>query len=180
MNNRIIPAAALSGLLAFAGAITFALHRLGEVSWLSVDWSHLRQWLDTTPPTEALSAAARLVGLACGWWILLSTFFYLTARASRAASALRLATPLTFPFVRTLSTHLVVGAVAATTLGGSLPAMASTDRPVATGQLDALPHPGSALSLLARRPTERFPPPGSLPLSPPGPQSGGAADFARC
>ena len=141
MNKRIIPAAALSGLLAFAGAITFALHRLGEVSWLSVDWSHLRQWLDTTPPTEALSAAARLVGLACGWWILLSTFFYLTARASRAASALRLATPLTFPFVRTLSAHLVVGAVAATTLGGSLPAMASTDRPVATGQLDAYPIP---------------------------------------
>ncbi len=36
------------------------------------------------------------------WWILPSTIFYLVARVSRAASALRLATPLTFPFVRTL------------------------------------------------------------------------------
>ena len=98
-----------------------------------------------------------------GLWVVDSPFHLLlsAARVSRAASALRLATPLTFPFVRTLSAHLVVGAVAATTLGCSLPAMASTDRPVATGQLDAYPIP-----VALPRSSPAAPPSDSLRLDP--------------
>ena len=147
MKNRIIPAATVTVLLAFSGAVTFALHRLGEVRWLSVDWSHLRQWLDSTPPPEALLSAARLVGLACGWWIFLSTCFYLAAGLSRVASALRFATPITLPFIRTLSARLVVGAVAATTLGSSLPAAASTAQPVVNKQPTAFSFPLPVLNL---------------------------------
>ena len=57
--------------------------------------------------------------------------------------------------------------------------MASTDRPVATGQLDAYPIPVPLL-----RSSPAAPQSDSLRLDPflfplPGPQSGEAADFAR-
>ena len=141
MGNRFTSAVTLAGFLGLVSAITFALHRLGEVSWLSVNWPNLRQWLSSTPPDDALLAASRMVGLACGWWIICSTLFYLAARWSRASFAMDLATPLTIPFIRTLGTRLLVGTVAAATLGGALPAAASTDRPAATREFGALPFP---------------------------------------
>lgn len=162
MSNRTIPAVTLAGFLGLVSAITLALHRLGEVRWLSVDWLNLPHWLSNTAPDDALLAASRLVGLGCGWWILLSTFFYMAARLTRAAPAMRLATPLTIPFIRTLGTRLVVGSVVATTLGGALPVSASTDRPVATWDSGALPvpkptpHPGSLAPAVAPRPLVRF------------------------
>ena len=106
MINKLSPAAGLFGLLEFSSAITLALHRMGDAPWLSVDWSNLRQWLDTTAPVEALWSAVRVVGLGCGWWMILSTCLYLTARLSRQASALRLATPFTLPFVRRLGARV--------------------------------------------------------------------------
>lgn len=162
MSNRTTPAVTLAGFLGLVSAITFALHRLGEVRWLSVDWLNLPHWLSNTAPADALLAASRVVGLACGWWTLLSTFFYLAARCTRAAPAMRLATPLTIPFIRTLGTRLLVGSVVATTLGGALPASASTDRPAATWDSGALPvpkptpHPGSTAFGAAPRPPVRF------------------------
>ncbi|MDE0132259.1 MAG: hypothetical protein OXQ32_08385 [bacterium] len=141
MSNRITSAVTLAGFLGLVSAITFALHRLGEVGWLSIDWINLPRWLSTTPPEDALLAASRLVGLGCGWWILISTSFYLGARWSRAVPAMRLATPLTMPFIRTLGARVLVGSVVATTLGGALPAAASTDRPAATRDVGALPVP---------------------------------------
>ena len=141
MNKRITSAATLAGFLGLVSATTFALHRLGQVRWLSIDWPNLRQWLSSTPPDDAILAAARLAGLACGWWILLSTSFYLAARWSRIAPAMRLATPLAIPFTRTLGAQVLVGAVAATTLGSPIPALASTDRPASTWQLDSFPVP---------------------------------------
>ena len=141
MINKLSPAARLFGLLALSSAITLALHRMEDAPWLSVDWSNLRQWLDTTPPLEpGLLSAVRVVGLGCGWWIILSTCLYLTARLSRQASALRLATPFTLPFVRRLGAR-VVGAVAFSTLGGSLPTLAASDQPLVDGQLDSYPVP---------------------------------------
>ncbi len=142
MINKLSPAARLFGLLALSSAITLALHRMEDAPWLSVDWSNLRQWLDTTPPVEALLlSAVRVVGLGCGWWIILSTCLYLTARLSRQASALRLATPFTLPFVRRLGARVVVGAVAFSTLGGSLPTLAASDQPLVDGQMDSYPVP---------------------------------------
>ncbi len=128
MNNQIIPAVALSGLMAFAGAITFALHRLGEVNWLSVDWSHLREWLDNTPPTEALSATARLMGLGCGGGFSL---------------------PPSSIWPRECREPLLL-------CGSPLPSLSPS---------------------FARCSSNRLPPPGSLPLSAPGPQSGWVGEF---
>lgn len=162
MSNRTTSAVTLAGFLGLVSAITFALHRLGEVRWLSVDWLNLPHWLSNTAPDDALLATSRLVGVACGWWILLSTFFYIAARWTRAAPAMRLAAPLTIPFIRTLGTRLLVGSVVATTLGGALPVSASTDRPAATWDSGALPvpkpapHPGSLASGVAPRPLIPF------------------------
>lgn len=141
MGNRITSAVTLAGFLGLVSAVTFALHRLGEVRWLSVDWPNLRQWLSSTPPDDALLAASRMVGLACGWWIIASTVFYVAARWSRTAPGIRIATPLTIPFIRNLCTRLLMGTVVATTLGGSLPSAASTDPPAATWYDSALPVP---------------------------------------
>lgn len=152
MNQRICNTAKVLGILTFSAATTFGLHQVGEVPWLSINWSHPGQWLDTTPPIEALLSTARLLGLGCGWWILLSTCFYLGAGLCRATAALRAATPVTLPFIRTLTTRLAMGAVAASTLGNAIPAMASTDRPAATGQLAYFPVP------LALPPSPLLPP----------------------
>ena len=141
MNTKIHPVAPLLGLLTFSSATTFGLHQLGKAPWLHIDWSHLGRWLDTTPPTEALLSAVRVLGLGCGWWILLSTSFYVTARLRRATGALRIATPVTLPFIRTLSARVLAGTVAVTTLANGVPAVASTDRPPTTPQLHAYPVP---------------------------------------
>ena len=72
--------------------------------------------------------------------MILSTCLYLTVRLSRQASALRLATPFTLPFVRRLGAQ-VGGAVAFSTLGGSLPTLAASDQPLVDGQSDSYPVP---------------------------------------
>ena len=141
MSKRITSAATLAGFLGLVSATTFALHRLGQVRWLSIDWPNLRQWLSSIPPDDAILGAARLAGLACGWWILHSTSFYLVARWSKIAPTMRLATPLAIPSTRTLGAQVLVGAVAATTLGSSIPALTSTDRPASTWELDSFPVP---------------------------------------
>ncbi len=141
MKQDIHSAAPALVILSFSAASTFGLHQLGDVPWLSVEWSNLSQWLDGTPPTEALISAFRLVGLGCGWWILVSTCFYLLARLRRATAAMRMATLITPPFIRSLSARVAVGAVTVTTLGSTLPAVASTDHPPMTGQFDSHPVP---------------------------------------
>lgn len=141
MNQRILATAQVLSTLTATAGVTFALLRLGEVPWLSVDWRRLPHWLETTPPTEALLAGVRLAGLGCGAWILASTCVYLTAALCRAPAALRIASPLTLPFVRNLGARVVVGALAVSALGAAVPAAASTDRPTTTGQLDSYPAP---------------------------------------
>ena len=106
-----------------------------------MDWRRLPSWLESAPPTEALLAGIRLVGLGCGGWILASTCVYLAAALCRAPAALRIASPLTLPFVRNLGARVVVGAMAVSTLGAAVPAAASTDPPTTTGQLDSYPAP---------------------------------------
>ena len=140
MKKETHPAAPGLVTLALSAASTFGLHQMGDVPWLSVDWSNLGQWLDTTPPSEALLSAIRLVGLGCGWWILLSTCLYLTARLRGATAVLRIATPLTPSFIRSLSAKVAVGAVTVTTLGNTVPALAADPLPAA-GQFDSYPVP---------------------------------------
>lgn len=175
MNQKIHPVTPVLGFLALSAAITFGLHQLGRAPWLQVDWSHLGMWLDVTMPTEALLAAVRVVGLGCSWWLLLSTCFYLAARWCRSAAALRIATPLTPPFIRSLGTRVVAGAVAVSTLANGVPALAWTDRSPQAGQLGSYPAPtGASLPVAASPQTPELDPflfplpsldagPGSIP-----------------
>lgn len=151
---------------AIAAGVTFALHRLGEIPWLSVDWTRLRHWLDTTPPTDALLSIARLVGLGCGWWILASTSLNLVAGLCRAPAALRLAAPFTLPFIRNLGVRVVMGAMAVSTLGTAVPAAASTDDPLPARPLDSYPAPLAfpRPPLLTPRPQTLLPAPRPLPF----------------
>lgn len=141
MNHKILPAAQVLAVLAISGATTFGLHLLGDLPWLEIDWSDPAGWLTATPPTEALMAMARLLGMGCGWWIMISTLCYLTAGMARTAGGVRLAAPITPPFVRSLAARVLVGAVAVSTLGNAAPIMASTDRPPSPGLPDSHPVP---------------------------------------
>lgn len=141
MNHNNLPATRVLAVLMVSGATTFALHQLGQVPWLSVDWSDPLRWLNDTPPWEALLSTARLVGLGCGWWILLSTCFYVTAGLCRMTAGVRLVTPITPPFVRSLAARTMVGAVAVSTLGNAVPAVASPDRPQWSFPPDSYPVP---------------------------------------
>ena len=141
MNHNNLPAARVLAVLAVSGLTTLTLHQLGRVPWLSIDWAHPLRWLNETPPSEALLSIARLLGLGCGWWILLSTFCYITAGLCRMAAGVRLMTPITPPFVRSLAARAMVGAVAVSTLGNAVAAAASPDRTQAPSPSDPYPVP---------------------------------------
>lgn len=141
MNHNNLPAARVLAVLAVSGATTFTLHQLGRVPWLSVDWSHPLRWLNETPPSEALLSFARLLGLGCAWWILLSTLCYISARLCRMATGVRLVTPFAPPFVRSLAARAMVGAVAVSTLGNAVSSAASPDRTQGASHSDSHPIP---------------------------------------
>lgn len=141
MRQRGVAAIRVLGLLAVTGAVTFGLHQLGRKPWLAVDWSDLERWLETTPPEDALLSAVRLVGLGCGWWILVSTCFYLGASALGATNALRIASPLTLPVIRNLSARVVLGAVTLSSMGNPVPALAASEPPTPTALVQAQPIP---------------------------------------
>ncbi len=166
MSQRLLAAAKILGTLTIAAGVTFGLHRLGETPWLKVEWGRLGHWLEVTPPIDALLSGTRLVGLWCGWWILLSTCFYLAAGLCGASAALRLASPLTLPFIRNLSARVVVGAVAISTLGTAVPVTASSNPPVVTGLWESYPAPPafSGGPLPVSHPPAPLPDPRPLPF----------------
>ena len=141
MKHKNLPSARVLAVLAVSGATTFALHLLGQVPWLGVDWSDPVQWLNDTPPWEALLSVIRLLALGCGWWISISTFSYVTVGLCRVAAGVRMVTPITPPFVRSLATRAMVGAVAVSSLGNAVPALASSDRTQAPFPVDSYPVP---------------------------------------
>ncbi len=124
-----------------SGAVTLALHLLGDLPWTSIEWSDLGRWLEATPPADALLSACRLVGLVCGWWVLISSAVYLSAELRGAARAMGLARPFTLPLVRKLSAGITAGTLAVSTLGTGLPALAAAQSTVVHGEWDTSPDP---------------------------------------
>jgi hypothetical protein len=141
MSHKILPAAQALTVLAVSGATTFGLHLLGNLPWLSVDWSNPARWFTATPPAEALLAMTRLLGLACGWWIVISTVCYLAAGLSPTAGRVRLAAPITPPFIRSLVAKMLVGTVVLSTAANAAPTMASTVRSQFPQRVDSYPVP---------------------------------------
>lgn len=66
-------------MVVFAAAGWWLL-RLGDVEWLTIEWSDPIAWLASVEVEVALAALARLAGLVLMGWIGLSTVAYVTAR----------------------------------------------------------------------------------------------------
>ncbi len=128
--NRVDKAAwrDLFVVLVLEAALVAALHWVGSDLY-DVPLRALGPWFQTTEPTVALVALARLVGLAIGYWLLATTVLYALSYHLGLDSLTRLLHWVTLPVVR----HVVQGVTAlsltgATILGPSaisaLPAMA--------------------------------------------------------
>ena len=128
-------------------AAVVTLHRLGREPGLRVPLDHFDAWLRTTPPTDAVLALGRLVGLAAAWWLLISTVLYTVALLSRRSGARRAARWVTLPGVRHwIDRALAASLVAGTVLGSGGTAVARvagdpvaavttpTSQPVRTGR----------------------------------------------
>ena len=128
--NRVDKAAwrDLFVVLVLEAALVAALHWVGSDLY-DVPLRSLGPWFQTTEPTVALVALARLVGLAIGYWLLTTTVLYALSYHLGLDGLTRLLHWVTLPVVR----HVVQGVTAlsltgATILGPSaisaLPAMA--------------------------------------------------------
>lgn len=115
-------------VLVLEAALVAALHWVGSDLY-DVPVRALGPWFQTTEPTVALVALARLVGLAIGYWLLTTTVLYALSYHLGLDALTRLLHWVTLPVVR----HVVQGVTAlsltgATILGPSaisaLPAMA--------------------------------------------------------
>ena len=59
-------------LVMITTALVVSLHRLGDVTGLSIDWSNPIVWADTTTAEEIVGGCARQLGLVIGYWVLLT------------------------------------------------------------------------------------------------------------
>src|SRR6266511_3814608 len=90
----------LACLVGFEAGAILALHRLGSLAWLRVDWRHLARWAGSSPLEDVIPATIRVVALACAYWLLGSTLLYAQASATRIPGALRAAEWIALPAVR--------------------------------------------------------------------------------
>lgn len=111
--------------IALPALMVVALHRLGSLDWLRVDFGDLDGWLRRTRAEDALAAVLRYVALAGGYWLLGSTLVYLLARISGSVRMIDRTSILTLPAVRRATDRLVVGTIAVSALAG--PAVAVTN-----------------------------------------------------
>ena len=103
-------------LLISEAAAVVALHRLGGAQAANLGWGDLGAWLRQTSPEDAVTAVARLLGLAGSYWLLATTGLYLLGRAARLPVLVAGVRWATLPGVR----RLVDGAVAASIVAGSV------------------------------------------------------------
>ncbi|MBW3576900.1 MAG: hypothetical protein KY462_04005 [Actinobacteria bacterium] len=146
-------------------AAVLGLHRLGHLPWLAIQWGDLPLWLATVRPEDAVAATARVVALACAYWLLATTLAYVATRRSRSTAA-RLTRRLTPAAVRRLADRAVVFGLAGALSG--LPAAAgAADGPPPVVVLDdgrlvvapPGPPPRPATDADAARTDETWPPP---------------------
>lgn len=117
---------ALVTLIATELLAVAALHRLGRLPWLGVDWRHLPASLTSSGAEDVLAASLRLVALVCAYWLLLSTVLYVAARLTHLPSAVRAVEWATLPAMRRLADRaLAVAIVSSTVTGGAGAAWAS-------------------------------------------------------
>ena len=120
----------------------------------TVDFRHFGNWLQTTSPEGALTALARLLGIAVFGWLLISTLLYGAAVVSGKKSIITQSRRLTLPVLRRIVDSLAAASVAASTLGNVGAVAGATP----------LPRPAPIVQPLAPRPV---PAPNNKPASAP-------------
>lgn len=121
IEHRHSTVRALSGAVAaivLPIAAIVALHRLGSVEWLRIDFGDLEGWTRRSRPEDAFAAVLRYVALAGAYWLAATSLLYLLARLSGAARLIDATAVLTLPAVRRVTDRLVVGTLAVSSLAG--------------------------------------------------------------
>lgn len=172
--ERARHAVGLFGVISFAAVGVAWLQRLGQVPALRVPVDDLAGWLATAAAADVVMAGLRLVGLACAWWLLVSTGLYAAARAARLPGMVRAAGWLTLPLARRLADRAVAVALSASAAvsAGAVPALAvRVPPPVAVATVEDSADSEAASGLRAAISPAPTPPPGAVvpPTPPPGP-----------
>ncbi len=127
----------------------------------TVDVAHFGRWLQTTTPEVALTALARLLGIAVSAWLLISTIAYGVGVISGKRGLVRRSRRITIPALRRIMDSVAAASVAASSLG-TLAAVSGASAP---------PRPAPVVRpLIAKQPvrepeTRRTPAPVAAPVS---------------
>src|SRR5947209_4252654 len=113
MHPRPVAAARLLVLVALEAAAVGLLRGHAGASAV-LDWRHLRRWLATAAPDDAVVAVVHAVAVGLAAWLLASTVLYLLARLTNLPALVRGTAWATLPPVR----RIVDAAVAASLVGG--------------------------------------------------------------
>lgn len=119
--RRALP---LAGLVAAEAAALLGLHAAGTQPWADVAWSDLRGWLDAARPADAAMATLRLLALAVGWWLAVTTALSAVAALARADTLAAAVRPLTWSWVRAAVDRAAAAGVSAALLVPGSPALA--------------------------------------------------------
>ncbi len=119
--------------------LLFEVGLIGALHWsasstYTVPLGSLAEWIQTTDPTVALVAVARLVALALGYWLLLTTVLYTVAHYLGWHSMTETLRWFTLPIVR----RMVQGVTAMSLTGVSLMGPAAISVAPALAQEDAV------------------------------------------
>lgn len=97
-------------------AMIVVLHLLGNVENMSIDFANFSQWINTTPPEIALVASIRVLALVFSYWLIVTSFLYMAARAFNLPILIRALEITTIPGVR----RLIDAGLAAAIVGGTV------------------------------------------------------------
>jgi nucleoid-associated protein YgaU len=124
------PAITLAVLLAAEIAAIVALHELGSLGWARIDVSAPGAWLSTAPSEDVILATARLAGLACAYWLFVTTLASSAVAAFRNAPSVVRAVARTTPqAIRVLAERAAVATVAGGAVLVSLPGLSAAAPP---------------------------------------------------
>jgi hypothetical protein len=162
--RRPLAALATSATLAVEGGAIVALTALGHERRFRVPLARLDEWVQMTPPADALVAGLRWVALVGAWWLLAGTVVYVVAAATRVPAAVRAVRWVAFPVVR----RVVDAAFVATVIGGAVVAPAPAGARAADPPPTTLVRDGRRHDLASLTPaTTAAPAPATATTSPP-------------
>lgn len=120
----------LASLVVVTTGLTAALHHLGANPGLRIDWADPVNWLNNAAVEDAIGATLRMVGLAIGYWITISTSLYMLATLRNGSHRPRLLTVITLPGIRRVVDRALATALAASIAASPLsPALAEQPPP---------------------------------------------------